>query len=143
MRCKLAKGQVTGNREMSMCKALLTSTLFLSIISTHLENILQCGISCFNLSRRDISSFFFVLFFVFGFIFSSSSSSSCFRLYNMVWISEMSSLLFEEPLVSSFHILQTVGSYFLRRLFFRQALCQFIQPLKSMFFFTCNHRTDT
>ena len=69
MRCKLAKGQVTGNREMSICKALLTSTLFLSIISTHLENILQCGISCFNLSRRDISSFFFfVLFFVLFFI---------------------------------------------------------------------------
>ena len=47
---------------MSICKAPLTSTLFLSIISTHLENILQCGILCFNLSRRDISPFFLFCF---------------------------------------------------------------------------------
>ena len=57
---------------MSVCKTPLISALFLSLRSTHLENIFQCSISCFNLSRRDIASFFFYYFavvFLFCFAF--------------------------------------------------------------------------
>ena len=127
-----------------MCKTPLISALFLSLRSTHLENIFQCGISCFKLSCRDIASFFFFSFFLFvSFLFF-------FLLLLLLLAISGCTLGFKFPKCpvfclkeASFRTLQTLASYFLRRTFFRQlstqgllCLSQLMQPLKSMLFFT-------